>query len=299
MDAPTSTKRSAREWSPPLPEAPGFEHAMVELPGLRVHVAAIGEGRPVVMLHGFPQHWWQWRAIAPVFAAHGYRAICPDLRGSGWTEADDARFTRTAQRDDLAALLDALGLQRVHLLSHDMGAVGAAQFSYTHPERVISAVQLSVPPAFMRFTARLLPAFSHMPALLVHREGRSLRGLFSEKYVARPMTEETVDGYLRVQRRPEVSRAVGAMYRGMIVPEMMTLARGDYRRMRLRPPTLAVFGRRDGPFSEPIVEALLRDRDRCAEHVETAFVDDAAHFITDDAPDAVTALALDWFDRAA
>jgi pimeloyl-ACP methyl ester carboxylesterase len=45
-------------WSPPLPKVSGFDHFVVETPGLRTHVAAIGDGEPVVLLHGFPQHWW-------------------------------------------------------------------------------------------------------------------------------------------------------------------------------------------------------------------------------------------------
>lgn len=69
--------------SPPLPDAPGFEHFMVDTPGLQTHVATIGDGDPVVMLHGFPQHWWQWRTIGPEIAAAGYRVLCPDLRGAG------------------------------------------------------------------------------------------------------------------------------------------------------------------------------------------------------------------------
>ncbi len=76
-------------WSPPLPDAPGFDHVVVETPGLRSHVAVAGEGEPVLLLHGFPQHWWQWHAVAPAIAAGGYRVLCPDLRGAGWTVADD------------------------------------------------------------------------------------------------------------------------------------------------------------------------------------------------------------------
>ncbi|WP_240918680.1 hypothetical protein [Rhodococcus sp. 14C212] len=49
----------ASAWSPPLREASGFDHLVVETPGLHTHVAAIGEGEPVVLLHGFPEHWWQ------------------------------------------------------------------------------------------------------------------------------------------------------------------------------------------------------------------------------------------------
>ncbi len=299
MEAPVSAQESAaRTWSPPLPAAAGFEHTVIETAGIRTHLAAIGKGDPVVLLHGFPSHWWQWRTIAPAIAAAGYRVICPDLRGSGWTQAEDPRFRRDAMRDDLLALFDILGIDRAHLVAHDLGAVVANQFCYAHPERVRTAVQLAVPPGFMRFSPRLLPAFAHMPRMLMHRQGQSLRWLYGPRYAAVPMDEATIDAYLCVQERPEVDRAVRALYRGMIVPEVVRLARGDYRRMRLQPPTLAVFGRRDGPFTEPVVRGICRDHQECAERFELAFVDDAAHFVTDDAPDAVAALALDWLGRA-
>ena len=64
-------------------------------------------------------------------------------------------------------------------------------------------------------------------------------------------------------------------------------------------PTLAVFGRKDGPFPQELVERICRDPERYADRVEFAYVDDAAHFITDDAPAAVADLAIDWFERAA
>jgi len=120
---------------PPLPEAPGFEHLVVETPGLRTHVAAVGDGEPVVLLHGFPEHWWQWHDIAPTVAAAGYRALCPDLRGAGWTVADDPRIERETRLHDVLALLDALGIERAHLVAHDMGVITAVQLSYDHRRR--------------------------------------------------------------------------------------------------------------------------------------------------------------------
>ena len=142
-------------WSPPLPDAPGFDHVVVETPGLRSHVAVAGEGEPVLLLHGFPQHWWQWHAVAPAIAAGGYRVLCPDLRGAGWTVADDPRVERETRLRDVLALLDALDLERVHLVSHDMGVLTAVQLTYDHPERVRTAVQLAVWPFFMRFSPAL------------------------------------------------------------------------------------------------------------------------------------------------
>ncbi|MGF6821816.1 pimeloyl-ACP methyl ester carboxylesterase [Microbacterium sp. ZKA21] len=297
MDAdPQESVRSA--WAPPLPEAAGFEHAIVETPGLRTHIASIGEGDPVVLLHCFPGHWWQWRIIAPEIAARGYRVICPDLRGSGWTQAADARFGPDSQRDDVIAVLDALGIQRAHFVCHDMGAISGMQISYRQPERVRTMVQLAVPPGFMEFSPRMMPAFAHMPALLRHRPGRSLRYLFGPRYMAQPMPEETIEAYLRPHRRPEVERSVRELYRGLVIPVSFRLMSGVYKRMRLHPPTLVVFGREDGPFAEPTARRICRKHAEHADRFELAFVDDAAHFITDDAPHDVIGLALDWFERA-
>jgi pimeloyl-ACP methyl ester carboxylesterase len=170
----------ASAWSPPLPEASGFDHLVVETPGLHTHVAAIGEGESVVLLHGFPQHWWQWRAIAPVIAASGYRVICPDLRGAGWTVADDPRVERETRLRDLLALLDVLHIERAHLASHDMGVITAMQLTYDHPERVRTAVQLAVPPGFMTFSPKFLPGFRHLPPFVWQPPGRlTARSLLS------------------------------------------------------------------------------------------------------------------------
>lgn len=287
----------ATAWSPPLPEATGFDHLVVETPGLHTHVAAIGEGEPVVVLHGFPQHWWQWRATAPVIAAGGYRVIIPDLRGAGWTEADDPRIERETRLHDLLALFDALDIERAHLVSHDMGAITALQLTYDHPERVRTAVQLSVPPAFMKFSPKLLPGFRHLPPFIWHRPGASLRGVFSEEYVAHPLSDAVIEAHLAPMRRPDIDGAVRTLTRGMVLPEAMRLARGVYRRRRLTVPTLVAFGRRDHPWAEEL-ERVCRNPERYADRVEFAYVDDAAHFITDDAPAAVADLAIDWFERA-
>ncbi|MFI2364079.1 alpha/beta fold hydrolase [Promicromonospora sp. NPDC019610] len=290
---------AASGWSPPLPKAPGFDHLVVDTPGLRSHVAAIGEGEPVVLLHGFPQHWWQWHAVAPVLAARGYRVLCPDLRGAGWTVADDPRVERETRLRDLLTLFDALHIERAHLVSHDMGAITAMQLSYDHPDRVRTAVELAVPPGFMTFSPKVLPGFRHLPPFIWHRPGASLRALFSAAYVARPMSEATVEAHLAPMRRPEIDGAVRPLTRGMILPEAMRLMRGVYRRRRLTVPTLFVFGRSDRPWTEEVMGRVCRRPERYADRAEFAYVDDAAHFITDDAPAAVAGLALDWFDKAA
>ncbi|WP_353813550.1 alpha/beta fold hydrolase [Agromyces sp. SYSU T00266] len=301
MRAPDPHRDSAAAttaWAPPLPEASGFEHVTIETAGLRTHVATIGDGEPVVMLHGFPLHWWQWRGVAPRIAEQGYRVICPDLRGAGWTEADDPGIERETRMHDLLAVLDALGIERVHLVSHDMGAITAMQLAYTHPDRVGRAVQLSVPPGFISFSPKLVAAFRHMPKLLWHRPGASLRGVWADQYNARPTPETTIDAHLAPMQRADIDGAVRPLYRGMVIPESMRLSRGAYTRMRLTIPTLFAFGRVDTRFEEPLIRRLCGDPARYADDVEFAFVDDAGKLLPDDAPDAVASLTLDWIRRA-
>ena len=113
------------------------------------------------------------------------------------------------------------------------------------------------------------------------------------------MSDATVDTHLAPMRRPEVDAAVRTLTRAMALPEGTRMARGVYRRRRLAVPTLFVFGRRDRYWNEDIMRRVCRTPQRYADRAEFAYVDDAAHFITDDAPDAVADLALDWFQRAA
>ncbi|MFC9560392.1 alpha/beta fold hydrolase [Agromyces sp. NPDC056965] len=279
-----------------MPEASGFEHLTVTTPGLATHVAVTGrsDGDPVVMLHGFPQHWWQWRAIAPALGER-YRVYCPDMRGSGWTVAEHPGIARETCMHDLVAVLAALGLDRVRLVCHDIGAVIGMQFAYTHPDRVEAFVMLSVPPPFMSFSPKMMSGLRHLPPLVMHRPGASLAGLFDPAHVARPLPPGTVEAYLAPMQIPAIDAAVREQTRGMILPELMRISRGVYKKQRMHPPTLCVFGRLDRPWTEDLVRRLSGDLSRYADRFEFAFVDGAAHYMTDDAPEAVTDLVLEHF----
>lgn len=252
---------------PETPSVPGFTHRFIDTPGLRSHVAITGEGEPVVMLHGFPEHWWQWRTIG-AGVGRRYRVICPDLRGAGWTRAASPRIGRLTQMDDLLAVLDSLGIERVRVVAHDMGALTALHLAYAHPERVRAMVVLSVPPPFMPFSLGMLPAVRHVPRFLFHRRGRSIAHIFEPPYVVTPMASETVATYLAPMQRPEIDAAISALYRGLVVPEMMRIASGSYRRMRLRVPSLFAFGTQDEPLTPSFVRRHCGDTARYADHVE-------------------------------
>ena len=117
-----------------IPERPGVEHRFVEAGGLRVHVAEAGSGDPVVLQHGWPQHWLLWRKLIPALA-ESYRVICPDLRGLGWTDAPPTGYEKEQLASDLLALVDALGYERVRVVGHDWGGFVAFLAALRAPER--------------------------------------------------------------------------------------------------------------------------------------------------------------------
>jgi pimeloyl-ACP methyl ester carboxylesterase len=119
-----------------------------EIPELRVHYLRAGSGTPLVLLHGWPEFSGIWRHNMPALAAE-YDVIAPDLRGFGRTEKLDAATARKTTpevlADDLEALLDALGLERVGIVAHDVGAYVSQTFARRHPDRVAGLVFFNCP----------------------------------------------------------------------------------------------------------------------------------------------------------
>jgi len=122
-------------------------HREVQANGIRMHVAEAGSGFPVVFCHGFPELWYSWRHQLRALAEAGYRAIAPDMRGYGGTDApeDPRQYTMKVLCADMAGLLDALGLERAVFVGHDWGGAVVWQMGLRYPERVAAIVGLNTP----------------------------------------------------------------------------------------------------------------------------------------------------------
>lgn len=119
----------------------GITTQEIETPRLTQHVYFSGpeDGTPVIFVHGncaSALHWEETMLALP----QGYRGIAPDLRGYGWTEAKPIDATRGMNdwADDLHALIEALDINRFHLVGHSMGGGVAMRYAIDHPERIIS-----------------------------------------------------------------------------------------------------------------------------------------------------------------
>jgi pimeloyl-ACP methyl ester carboxylesterase len=286
-----------------LPTLSGVEHAYVDLPGLRMHVAEAGAGEPVLLLHGFPQHWWEWRGIIPRLAPH-YRVICPDLRGAGWTDAPAEGYTSEQQRADVLALLDCLGLDRVRLVAHDWSAIVGFQLAIHHPERIEQYVSLATPHPWIRFRPAMLRGAWRLwfqpviatpgvgPRLLARGDQRLARYLLEQDGAGGALrSAEDREAFLAPLRQPERARAGSAIYRGLILPELRRIVTGAYRESRLVVPTLVLYGTAD-PALVPNVHG---GHEAYADDLAVEPIEAASHFLADQRPDPVADRILAFF----
>lgn len=130
----------------------------VQANGLSFHVVERGQGEPVLLLHGFPETSRLWRNQFTALENGGFRAIAPDLRGRGESDKPQAvgNYALSILVQDVLSILDAVGIERAHLVGHDWGAVLAWELAIAHPERVDRLVAMSVPhPAIGRSVGQL------------------------------------------------------------------------------------------------------------------------------------------------
>jgi len=294
-----------------LPEdlaVPGLdvEHRYVDARGLRVHVALAGpeSGDPVVLVHGWPQHWWIWRGLIPPLVEAGYRCICPDLRGHGWTDAPPDGYEKEQFASDVLATLDELGIDRFKLVGHDWGGFASFLIALRAPERVEKLLALSIVHPWIRrqggpvdLVKGLLGA-SYQFLIASPVLGRQIvqRTPFIKTVISRGsaygLPEDVSRAYADRWREPDRAAATVAIYRTFLLREVSAILGGRYRDNRLRVPAVLLFGTRD-----PVINAdrLVGYEDH-ADDLRVAEIE-GGHFLPDEQPALVVEQALALFNR--
>jgi pimeloyl-ACP methyl ester carboxylesterase len=289
----------------PMPEVPGVTHRRLEVGGVGFHVAEAGAGAPVVLLHGWPQHWLVWRSVIPLLAPHR-RVICPDLRGFGWSDAPREGYAKEALARDVFGVLDVLELERVDLIAHDWGAWIGFLMCIERPERIAHYLALNIvtPWADARPSASAalgLWRLWYQVALASPVLGRRL--LQRTDFVARVITSGAVhrdawtvadlESFSAVLREPARAAASTQLYRTFLLHELLPFIKGRYRGRRSSVPTLLLHGTRD----IAIDYRNLGDWRTWADDMRLELREDSGHFIAEELPDVVAARALELFDE--
>ncbi|MEU6555943.1 alpha/beta hydrolase [Streptomyces sp. NPDC046915] len=275
----------------PLPNAEGARHSWLEVRGIRLHVAEYGTGAPVLLLHGFPQHWFAWHRVA-VLSAAGRRLICPDLRGFGWSEQTRRGYDIDGLADDMLALLDALGLDRVDLVGHDWGAHVGFRLCLRAPERFSGHLALNVAHPWARQRA-ILPnlwrqwytAFIEYPVIgraVLRRWPAFSRFLLRHQVAGRSVWQP--DELAEFSAAAQAGAHAGqAMFWQYVVREIPALLRGTWRGQRLTVPTVLLGGERDNVFPP----SMLAGGESHADALTVRIVPGAGHFLPRESPHVV------------
>jgi pimeloyl-ACP methyl ester carboxylesterase len=285
----------------PLPDVEGVTHRDVETSRLRFHLAEAGpaDAPPLLMLHGWPQHWYMWRHQIPVLSQH-YRLLMPDMRGHGWSDAPPRGYDKRELADDFLALLDALELDRVRLMGHDWGGWAGFLMCLKAPERFERYVALNIPPPWgklslrntietWRFWYQWLQA-SPIGGWLVRDTGY-IRGMFARAATRDGVwSDEDVETYASQFREPARAEASIQLYRTFNTREFMEVIRGRYYdNSRLATPTLLIFGTDDFAIPVTFVDG---DHSEYADQMRVDLVPNVGHFIAEEAPELVSERAL-------
>ncbi|MGY1827428.1 MULTISPECIES: alpha/beta fold hydrolase [unclassified Blastococcus] len=120
-----------------------WTHRDISANGVRLHAAEAGDGPLVLLLHGFPQFWWTWRAQLTGLAEAGFRVVAPDLRGYGASDKPPRGYDLPTLSSDVAALVRALGERDAVVVGHDWGGLLGWTAAALHPRVVRRLVVVS------------------------------------------------------------------------------------------------------------------------------------------------------------
>ncbi|KZS68842.1 epoxide hydrolase [Mycobacterium kansasii] len=281
-----------------MPALDGVEHRFVDVgDDVTIHVADAGpaDGPAVMLVHGFPENWWEWHELIGPLAADGYRVLCPDLRGAGWSSAPRSRYLKSEMADDLAAVLDRLGVEKVKLVAHDWGGPVAFIMMLRHPGKVTGFFGLNTSAPWVR---RDLGMLRHMwrfwyqipmslpvigPRLIADPKARYFRMLTSWVGGGYSVPDEDVRMYVDCMRQPGHAEAGSRWYRSFQTTEMLRWLRGEYDDTRVDVPVRWLHGTGD-----PVITPhLLRGYEDRASDFEVELVDGVGHWIVGQRPDLV------------
>jgi len=276
-------------------------HQMLRMARVELHVASTGSGTPVVLLHGWPQTWHEWRRVMPLLAGR-YRLIVPDLPGLGDSSRPAGGYDKKAIAADLRQMCERLELGPFHLVGHDWGGPTAFALACAMPEAVrsLAILDVTIPgigPDISQGGRRWHHAFHMTPQLpeqLVQGREREYLAWFYREFCWQrgAIGEADVDEYVRCYSRPGALGAGFEYYRSIpqdAADNRALLAAG----FRLPMPVLGLGGARTearGRGEEPLesLRAIATD-------VRGGVVPDCGHFIPEEQPELLAARLLEFF----
>jgi len=229
--------------------------AYVELNGTRVRYLDVGQGPPVVLVHGFASSLETWLTVIPTLSKT-HRVLALDLKGFGWTDRPPGDYSPKAEAELVLALMDERGVKKAAVVAHSWGASVALALALEAPERVSRLAlydawvyESQLPTFFQLARAPGIGEFL-FAAFYDERPDERIAQAFYDKDA---LPEELVEAVERALDRPGTRAAALAATRGQRFSEL----EGRYKQIGI--PTLLLWGREDRVATVSVGERLLRD----------------------------------------
>lgn len=274
-----------------------YIHFKTPVNGFLMHYLIGGKGDPVVLLHGWPETWYEWRHIIPELIANNYTVITPDMRGLGDSEKPQTGYDTKTLADDIYQLVKKLGYSKISLVAHDWGGPVAYSYAAAHPNDVNKIVMLDT----------LLPGFGFEEAgdfsqngiwhfsfhsvrdlpekLISGKEDMYLNWFYDWTYNQSAITPEDREEYIRQYSKPGALRAGFEYYRAVFEDAKQNK---EYAKVKLDMPILTIGG------EQGIGNLTTTTFQMVANNVTGITFPNTGHFIPEESPNLLVKEILNF-----
>lgn len=268
---------------------------------VELHYVRAGAGDPVVLLHGWPQTWYEWRHVIPALAER-YTVIAPDLRGLGDSSKPASGYDKRTIAADVYGLVRQLGYERIFLVGHDWGGPVAYAYASAHPADVrrLAILDVAIPGSGLESVIGLSRGGGlwHIPfhavrdlpeALVAGRERTYLTWFYRTAVNPAAITEADIDEYVRCYSQPGAMCAGFEYYRA-IFDDIEHNQENAKRKLPM--PVLALGGERGfGAITLSSLQGLASD-------VRGEVIEGCAHWIPEEQPEYLIHKLLEFFSAS-
>jgi pimeloyl-ACP methyl ester carboxylesterase len=277
-----------------------YSHYKTTVNGILMHYVMGGKGDAVVvLLHGWPETWYEWRNIIPELIANNYTVIAPDMRGLGDSEKTQTGYDTKTLAEDIYQLVKKLGYSKIYIVAHDWGGPVAYSYAAAHPEDVRKMIILDT----------LLPGFgfeeagNFSPTGLWHFSFNAARDLPEKlidgkedvylnwfydygSYNQSAITTDDREEYIKQYSKPGAMRAGFEYYRAVFEDAKQNK---EYGKEKLEIPILTIGG------EAGLGNITTTSFQKVANNVTGTTLPNTGHFIPEERPNFLTKQILDFF----
>ena len=276
-----------------------YNHHKTLVNGILMHYVIAGKGDPIVLLHGWPQTWYEWRHIIPELIANNYTVIAPDMRGLGDSEKPQKGYDKKTIAEDVYQLVKKLGYDKIYLVAHDWGGPVAYSYAAAHPQDVQKMIIVDVPlPGFgVEEAANFSPngfwhlsfhAVRDLPEKLIDGQEDIYLNWFYDQYSYNQsaITSEDREEYIKQYSKPGALRAGFEYYRAIFEDAQNNK---EYAKHKLDIPILTIGG------EAGVGNLTTTSFQMVANNITGLTLPNTGHFIPEERPNFLTNQILDFF----